>query len=114
MAPSTTATASKAGRKKKVTGAEPTRRSTRTRTPREIFTAGVSKAKAPAKPKKKPAAVKEKVVEEVKKVKTAAAPKKPAAKAAAPKKPKTEKTAAPKKAKAPKAPKVTKATKAEK
>ncbi|KAF3911464.1 hypothetical protein ABW20_dc0105799 [Dactylellina cionopaga] len=86
MAPTTGSTPTKAGpgrKKKPATATEPTRRSTRTVTPRTIFSSGVTKTK-PA-PKKRKTTVTDKVVGVAKKVKGTVT-RKPAVKAAGTKK----------------------------
>ncbi|EPS45280.1 hypothetical protein H072_724 [Dactylellina haptotyla CBS 200.50] len=82
----TTTAAAKSGpgrKKKPTTPTEPTRRSTRTITPRTIFSTGVTKPKAA--PKKRKTTVADKVVGVAKKVKGTLT-KKPAVKAAGTKK----------------------------
>ncbi|KAJ6260332.1 hypothetical protein Dda_4557 [Drechslerella dactyloides] len=80
-ATTTTAPKAKVGRPKKTSGAEPTRRSTRTITPRTIFSTSAGVTKPKAAPRKRKTTVKDKVVGAAKKVKGTIT-RKPAVKAA--------------------------------
>ncbi|KAK6359503.1 hypothetical protein TWF696_000658 [Orbilia brochopaga] len=89
MAPTTTTTTTapkgKVGRPKKTSGTEPTRRSTRTITPRTIFSESAGVTKPRAAPRKRKTTVKDKVVGAAKKVKGTVT-RRPAVKAAGTKK----------------------------